>query len=238
MVHRISRLIRFGSHHYSEHYQPLDFSFFINFASTATPKRPVVYWALVWSPTKSSPILVRLSSYISLCPNYSIKHWVLSPNNQTFHNFYGRKATNHDFFIPCTSSGCLSYSQTGFAPGHHSCCCLVSSSRLLDIQTLHISSVYIHGIRHSKDIIHCQIPAQSLFLHFTSHLVQNHPNFPRPPMLISSVIQDFSFPLYNTTTLPTLHFLAQEFSNISVLDFYTDGSLLHEGTPSVIMGFA
>ena len=56
-------------------------------------------------------------------------------------------------------------------------------------------------------------------------------------MLVPSVMRDFSFPLYNTATLPTLRSLAQEFSNMSVLDFYTDGSLLHEGTPSAIMGF-
>ena len=117
----------------SAHYQPLDFSSFLNSASTATPDRPVIYWALVWSPTESSPVLVRLSSDISLCPNYSIEHWVLSPNNQTFRDSYGKRATNHDFFIPCSSPGCLSYSQTGFASGYHSHCCLISSLPLLDI---------------------------------------------------------------------------------------------------------
>src|SRR5204863_7686733 len=131
----------------SEHYQPLNFSSFLTSASTATPERPVIYWALVWSPTKSSPILVRLSSYTPLCPNYCIEHWVLSPNNQALRDSYGRKATNHDFFIPCTSSGCLSYSQDDGTLGQPSRYFLISSSCLLDIQTLHISSDYIHGIR-------------------------------------------------------------------------------------------
>src|SRR5437762_777682 len=106
----------------SEHYQPMDFSSFLNSASTATPDRPVVYWALVWSPTKSSPVLVRLSSYTSLCPSYSIEHWVLSSNNQALRDSYDKKATNHNFFIPCTSPGCLSHSQTDFASGQHFRC--------------------------------------------------------------------------------------------------------------------
>src|SRR5207245_4644090 len=135
------------------------FSSSLNSASTATPERPVIYWALVWFPTKSSPVLIRLSSDASLCPSYSIEHWVLSPYNQTLRDSYGRKATNHDFFIPCTSSGCLSYSHTDSSVGQPSRCCLISSSRLLDIQTSHISSDYIHGIRRSNDIIRCQLPA-------------------------------------------------------------------------------
>ena len=115
---------------------------------------------------------------------------------------------------------------------------MISSSRLIDIQTLHISSDYIHGVRQSKDIIRCQIPAQCLFLHFISHLVRNHRNFPRPLLSLPSVIQDPHFPLYNTATLPTLRSLAHDFSNTCTLDFYTDGSLLYEGTLSAIMGFA
>ena len=55
--------------------------------------------------------------------------------------------------------------------------------------------------------------------------------------MVLSVIQDLPFPLYNTNILPTLHSLAQDFSNTCTLDFYTDGSLLHKGTPSAIMGF-
>ena len=115
---------------------------------------------------------------------------------------------------------------------------MYSSSRLLDIQTLHISSDYIHGIRRSKDIIRCQIPAQCLFLHFTSHLVRNHRNFPRSRLTVPSAIQDPHFPLYNTAIAPTLRSLAQDFFTTCTLDFYTDGSLLQEGTSSAIMGFA
>ena len=104
----------------SSHYQPLDFFSFLNLASTATPKKPIKYWALVWSPTRSSPILVRLSSYSSLCPNYSIEHWVLSPTNQALRNFFGKNATNYDFFIPCSSPGCLDHAQSNSIINSHS----------------------------------------------------------------------------------------------------------------------
>ena len=90
----------------------------------------------------------------------------------------------------------------------------------------------------ATNLIRSDIPAQSLFVHFASHLVRNYPGFPRQQLQEQPNVSALPIPLHNNAILPTLRSMARSFSNSSTLDFYTDGSLINKDSPTANMGFA